>query len=74
MFALRSVQAGIRKPQTFHGLASDDVRFDDLIDIRLGNVSVPDSLRVDDEIRAMLALIETSGLIGTYLAFKAALG
>ena len=58
------VEAFIGKAQALDWLPVDDVGFDDFVDVGLGNVSVPDSFRIDHEIRAVFALIEASGLIG----------
>jgi hypothetical protein len=49
------------------------VGFDDLVDVSLGDVSIPHGLGIDDEVRAVLALIETAGLVGSYFAFESAL-
>ena len=42
MFAGWGVQAGIRQAETLNWLAAEDVRFDNLLDIGFGDVSVPD--------------------------------
>ena len=36
----------------------------DLVDVREGDVPVPDSLRVDDDGAAVLAVVEAAGLVG----------
>jgi hypothetical protein len=74
MLAGISIQAGIRQPQPLNRLSSDDVRFHDLFDIGRGNVSIPDCVRVDHDVRPVLALIKTAGLIGPDLTLQSALG
>ena len=73
MFTFRGIQAGVGQHQALHRLASDDVRFDDLIDIGLGDVSIPYRLGIDDNIGAVLTLIETARLVGAHSAFQAPL-
>lgn len=72
MFTGGSVEARVGQLQALDGFAADDVGFDDLVDIGLSDVPVPDGIRIDDQIRAVLALIEATRLIGPYLAFEAA--
>jgi len=72
VFARGGVQTAIGQLRARDGFAANDVRLDDLIDIGLGDVPVPDGIRIDDQIRAVLALIETTRLVGPYLAFEAA--
>lgn len=74
MFTRRCIQAAFGQPQAFYWLAADYVGVDDFFDVGLGYVSVPDGLGIDHEVRAVLALIQTSRLIGTDFAFEAALG
>src|SRR5688572_21701293 len=54
--------------------AADDVFLDDFVDVGLGHAAVPDIFRIDNDGRALLALIETAGLIGANAAVDAALG
>lgn len=60
MFAGGRVKAGIGQHQALDGFAADDVRFDDLIDIGFGDAPVPDRVGIDDQVRAMFALIEAT--------------
>jgi hypothetical protein len=46
------------------------VRLDDLIDIGFGDMSIPDGVRIHDDIRPVLALIEAAGLVGPDSPFK----
>ena|ERR1700730_5273222 len=55
-------------------MAAHDVGFDDFVHVSLRDVSVPDGVRVDDQVRAMLALIEASSLVSPHFALQAALG
>jgi hypothetical protein len=68
------VEAFVGETKAFDWLAADDVRIDDFVDIGFGDEAIPDGLRVDDEIRAVLALIKASGLIGADAAFESTLG
>ena len=72
MFAGGSIQAGVGQHQAPHGLSTDDVRFDDVVNVGFGDVSVPHGIGIDHDIRAVLALIETARLIGPHFAFEAA--
>jgi len=74
MFAGFCVQAGIRQAKALDRLAADNVRLHNLLDIGFGDVPVPDGVGVDDEVGAMLTLIETAGLIGTHFSLESALG
>ena len=68
------VEAGIRQPEPFHWFAADDVRFDDLLDIGFGDVPVPDGVWIDNEVGAVLALVEAARLIGAHSSFQSTLG
>jgi len=74
MFAGCGVQAGVRQAEALDRLAAEDVGLDNLVDVGLGDVAVPDCVRVDDDVRAVLALIEAARMIGADFAFEAALG
>src|SRR5258708_18648033 len=72
VFTRSRIEAFVRDHQALDWLAADDVRVDDFIDISFGDVAIPDSVGIDDKIRAVLALIEATGLIGPHFAFEAA--
>jgi len=72
VFARRGVETVVGEHQALDRLAADDVRFDDFIDIGFGNVPVPHSVGIDDQVRAVLALIETARLVCPYFALQAA--
>jgi len=55
-------------------MAAHDVGFDDFVHVCLGDVSIPDGVRVNDQVRAVLALIEAPSLVSPHLPFQAALG
>jgi hypothetical protein len=61
--ALRSIDALLCQPQSLDGLSLDNVGLDDLLDILRPHAPVPNCFRVDDDRRAMLALVETPGFI-----------
>jgi hypothetical protein len=73
VFAGGSIQAGVGQHQALHRLSTDDVRFDDFVNIGLGDVSVPYGIGIDHDIRAMLALIETAGFVSTDLSLESAI-
>lgn len=74
MFAGCGVQAGICQAEALDRFAAEDVGFDNLVDVGLGDVPIPDRVRVDDDVGTVLALIEAAGLIGAYFALETALG
>jgi hypothetical protein len=57
------IDAFISEAQALYGTAVDQVFLDDLGGIFWLDVAIPDGFRVDDDSGAMLALIETAGLI-----------
>ena len=71
MLAGGGVQAFIGQSKALDWFASYDVGFDDLLNVSLGDESIPYGLGIDHEIRAVLALIETAGLVGSHFAFQA---
>ncbi len=74
VFAGGGVQAGVGEAESFYRVAAEHVRFDDLVDVGFGDVSVPNSVGVDDEVGAVFALVEASGLVGADFALQSALG
>jgi hypothetical protein len=58
------VQAGVVNPQVVKNFAGDDGAGDDPGDVLELDAAVPDALGVDDDGRAMLALVETTGVVG----------
>jgi len=73
MFACWRVDTIVGQHQALDWLAACYVRLDDFVDIGLGDVPIPDRLGINHDIRAMFALIETAGLVGSHFAFEAAL-
>ena len=65
MLARSSVEAGLRQAKTLDRFPADDMRLDNFIHVGFRDISVPDGLRIDHNVRPMLALIEASGLVGT---------
>jgi hypothetical protein len=74
MFTSRRIQAFVREHQARDGFPANDVGFDNFVDVSLGDVSVPDGVGIDHEIRSVLTLVETARLIGSHLTFEAAFG
>ena len=65
MLARLGVEAILKQSETCDGLAANNVRIDDFGYILQLDVSIPDAFGVDDDIRAVLALIEASRLVGS---------
>ena len=63
MLAGNAIQAFVFQSEPFHRLPTYDVRLHDLIHISQHHAAVPNRLGIDDQVRAMLALIQTSRLI-----------
>src|SRR6185295_12263445 len=63
-----------RVDEALDGLAPQDVRFDDLVQVRLLHAGVPDVLGIDDDHRAVAALREAAGLVDADLLVSAGLG
>ena len=61
--ALR-VDAGFSQTEALDWPALDQMLLDDLLDVTHVYVSIPDGLGVDDDDRAVFALIEAAGLVG----------
>ena len=57
------VEAGVGDAEALDGAAGDEVLGDDLFGVFGFYRAVPDGLRVDDDSGAVLALIETAGLV-----------
>src|SRR5512143_760117 len=72
MRAGRRIEARVRRYQPLDGFSTNDVRIENLVDIFRGDVSIPNRLRINNDIRAVLALVEASGLIGADLSLQAA--
>jgi hypothetical protein len=73
VFTRRRIEAGVGQHQSLYRPAPEDVRFDDLIYICLGDVSIPDGFGIDHNIGTVLTLIQTARLVGAYSAFQAPL-
>jgi hypothetical protein len=59
------IEAGSRKAEPLHGTTMQEVFVDDLLYIFELDKAVPDRLGIDNDNRAMLALVETARLVGT---------
>jgi hypothetical protein len=53
------VDAFVSHPESFDRLSAYDVGIDDLIYVIKSDMPIPDRLRIYDEVRTVLALIET---------------
>ena len=74
MFATGSVQARICQPQPLDGFAAENMGLNNLFDVGLGDVSVPNCVWINDDIRTVFALIEAARLIGADFTLQSALG
>jgi hypothetical protein len=74
VYARIGVEAGVRQAEALDRFPTEDVRLNDFLDIRLGDGSVPNGVRVNHKVRPVLALIEAAGLIGPNFPLQAALG
>src|SRR2546426_4994148 len=63
---------GLVQPQPLHRLASNQMLLDDLLHVRLGDVAVPDGVRVDDHRAAVLAVVEATRLVRADLLIEPA--
>ena len=68
------VQARVGQYQPLDRLPADDVRFDNFVDIGEGDSAIPHSVWIDDEIRAVFALIQTTRLVGADSSLQPARG
>jgi hypothetical protein len=66
-----AVDAGFRQAQPFDWPPLEKMLLDNLLRITRMNLPVPHRIRVDDDNRAMLALIQTAGLVRPNLLFQA---
>ena len=73
MLTTRGIQAGVGQAEPFHRSAANNVRLNNLLDIRLGHSAIPYRIWINNDVGAVLALIETSSLIGANLALQPAL-
>jgi hypothetical protein len=69
--AVLGVETGVRKTQAFDGAIVNEMLSNDLLDVAGVYVPVPDSLGVDDDDGAMLALIEATGLVRADMVLQA---
>src|SRR5438445_11876052 len=63
---------GLVQPQPLHRLASNQMLLDDLLHVRLGDVAVPDGVRVDDHRAAALAVVDSTRLVRAELLIQPA--
>ena len=70
MLTTGRVDARVRQSESLDGLPTDDVRFNYFVHIGQRHATVPNRVRIDDQIRSVLALIKTAGLIGPHFPFQ----
>ena len=71
MWADGGVEAIVGDDEALDGASGDQVLTDDFRHVVDGDAAVPDGFRVDDDGGAVLALVETSSLVGADGAGKA---
>ena len=59
----RGIEAVVGKNKALNWFATDDVGRNNFLDIVVGDVAIPDLVGINDHSRAVLALVEASGLI-----------
>ena len=69
VFAALRVDALWAHEQALDWLSSHDVGVDDLIHVIERDSPVPDGFGIDDQVGAVLALVEASGLVGANSSF-----
>ena len=74
VFAVRRVEAGVCQAEALDRVAAEDVGLNNLVDVCVGDVPIPDCVRVDHNVGAMFALIQTPGLVGAHFSFQSAFG
>ena len=60
--------------ESLYWLSAENVRFNNFFDVGFSDMSVPDCVRVDHDVRTVLALIKAAGLIGVDFTFQPVLG
>lgn len=66
MFASNGVETLVGNLEALERLTTEDVLLDDLVGVGQSHVAIPHGLRIDDDGGAVLALIETSCLVGAH--------
>jgi len=72
VLAVFGVKAGVWQDQSLNRLAPYDVRLDNFIHIGEGDPAIPDGIRINDQIRTVLALVQAACLIGSDSSFQSA--
>lgn len=73
MWTARCIQARISNKQPLYRFIANDVRLDDLIDICRRDPAIPHGIGINDNIRAVLALVKAAGLVRSNGAFDSPL-
>lgn len=74
VLAAIGVEATVFDSQPFNRFSADDVRFYDFVHICQRHASVPHGFGIHNDIWPMLALIQTTGLIGAHSSLQSTLG
>jgi hypothetical protein len=73
MFATGCIDASVGEHQSLDWPASDNVGVDDFLDVRGRDAAVPDGIRINDEVGAVLTLVQTPGLVGSDFPLQSSL-
>jgi len=71
MGAVVSIDAGVRKAETFDRTAVYQVFLNDFLNVTLVDKTIPNGFGVDDEDWAVLALVQAAGLVNTDAVLQA---
>jgi hypothetical protein len=74
VFAGFGIQAGVGQAKALDRVSTDSVRIDNLVDVRFGDMAIPDGLGINDDGGSVLTLIEASRLVGAHASRQSALG
>ena len=68
------INAGIGQNQPFDRLSAQNVGFDDFIYVGDCDSAIPDRIRINHDIRPVLALVQAAGFIGPHPVLQPTLG
>ena len=74
MLTNASIYARIPQSEALNRRATDNVAVNDFVHVCRCDATIPDRVRIDHDIRPVLALIEAARVIGSYSSLQSALG
>ena len=72
MLTIRRIDAFFLQSQPLHRNPTGNVRFNDLGHVVGTNSPVPDLIRINDHVRSVLALVQTTGFVGANCCLQTA--